>query len=195
MDKYKRYYGLAILAVVVILLLCLSYKLIEPSFSNNQKLKADVVQKTSELEGKRNEKRKVQAKIKQIKDLNTSIQKKIYAPVESDLGNDTLFFTLYNDIIEMVHANSVRIKSIDYTYSPNDDKFVEHGRDLYFVCDVDMELVSNYVNLGKLIQDIYQYPYYVLIRNIEVVPYSKDKSILLTNMSLRLYARTTPVDE
>ena len=100
-------------------------------------------------------------------------KKKIYSPVESDLGNDTLFFTLYNDLIEMIHANSVKIKSIDYSYNPASDKFVEFGKDVYFVCDVDMELVSNYVNLGKLIQDIYQYPYYIKINEMDIKPYEK----------------------
>ena len=112
--------------------------------------------------------------------------------MESDLGNDTLFFTLYNDLLEMVHSNSVKIKSIDYTYNPKEDKFVEFGKDIYFVCDVNMELVSNYVNLGKLIQDIYQYPYYIRINELDVTPYEKDKKVLVTNLSLRLYAHTAP---
>ena len=55
-----------------------------------------------------------------------------------------------------------------------------------------MDLVSSYVNLGKLIQDIYQYPYYIRINDIQIKPYNKDKKILLTKMSLRLYARTEP---
>ena len=69
--------------------------------------------------------------------------------------------------------------------------FVEQGGN-YFVCDVNLKLVSNYVNLGKLVQDIYQYPYYMKINNIDVYPYPKDKKILLTSMSVRLYAHTAP---
>ena len=114
--------------------------------------------------------------------------------MESDLGNDTLFFTLYNDVIDMLHANSVRIKSINYTYNPADDEFVKFGKDAYFVCDINLDLISNYVNLGKLIQDIYQYPYYVKINSIEVKPYIKDKKVLTSKLSLRLYANTEPKD-
>ena len=58
-----------------------------------------------------------------------------------------------------------------------------------------MELVSNYVNLGKLIQDLYQYPYYIKINELEVKPYEKDKKILISNLSLRLYAHTEPDSE
>ena len=109
------------------------------------------------------------------------------------MGNDTLFFTLYNDVIEMIHANSIKIKSIDYNYNPKGDKFVQSGKD-YFVCDVNVELVSNYTNLGKLIQELYQYPYYIKINELNVKPYSKDKKILISDLSLRLYAHTEPED-
>ena len=134
----------------------------------------------------------MQNKIANIKNSISGSQKKIYSPLEADLGNDSLFFTLYNDVIEMVHANSVKIKSINYNYNPETDAFVKFGKDVYFVCDINMEVVSNYVNLGKLIQDIYQYPYYIKINELEVKPYQSDKKVLVSNLSLRLYAHTTP---
>ena len=109
------------------------------------------------------------------------------------MGDDTLFFTLYNDTLELIHSNSVKIKTIDYTYNPKDDPFVLSGRNDYFVSDVKMELVSNYINLGKLIQEIYQYPYFIKIVEIDIKPYEKDKKILLTHMTLRLYAHTDPI--
>ena len=192
MDKYKRYYGVIVFCIAIILLIFGFVQLISPKVTELNNLKASIEQKqgqVSELENKLNI---VKQKIKKIKNSIISSQKKIYSPIESDLGNETLFFTLYNDVIEMIHANSVKIKAIDYTYNPETDAFVKFGKDIYFVCDVNMELVSNYVNLGKLIQDLYQYPYYIKINEIEVKPYQKDKKILITNLSLRLYAHTEP---
>ena len=194
MDKYKRYYGVIVFCVAIILLILGFVQLISPKVTKLNDLKASIEQKqgqVSELENKLNI---VKQKIKKIKNSIISSQKKIYSPIESDLGNETLFFTLYNDIIEMVHSNSVKIKAIDYTYNPETDAFVKFGKDIYLVCDVNMELVSNYVNLGKLIQDLYQYPYYIKINEIEVKPYQKDKKILITNLSLRMYAHTEPDD-
>lgn len=194
MDKYKRYYGVIVFCIAIVLLIFGLVQLISPKVTELNDLKASIEQKqgqVSELENKLNI---VKQKIKKIKNSIISSQKKIYSPIESDLGNETLFFTLYNDVIEMIHANSVKIKAIDYTYNPETDAFVKFGKDIYFVCDVNMELVSNYVNLGKLIQDLYQYPYYIKINEIEVKPYQKDKKILITNLSLRLYAHTEPDD-
>ena len=42
---------------------------------------------------------------------------------------------------------------------------------------------------------LYQYPYYIKINELEVKPYEKDKKILISNLSLRLYAHTEPDSE
>ena len=195
MEKYKKYYGVMLFVAVAFACVLGGYYLITPQINERANSESTLQQKQSILETKQGEKKRVINKLKQLKDSIAGSQKKIYSPVESDLGNDTLFFTLYNDLIEMIHANSVKIKSIDYSYNPASDKFVEFGKDIYFVCDVDLELVSNYVNLGKLVQDIYQYPYYIKINEMDIKPYEKDKTVLVTNMSLRLYAHTAPLEE
>lgn len=194
MEKYKKYYGVIGFCVALVLLIFLVVKVISPQVAELNSLKNDIEQKQTQVNSLQGKLDIVKQKIKKIKNSISSSQKKIYSPVETDLGNETLFFTLYNDVIEMVHANSVKIKAIDYTYNPEADAFVKFGKDIYFVCDVNMELVSNYVNLGKLIQDLYQYPYYIKINELEVKPYQKDKKILITNLSLRLYAHTEPDD-
>lgn len=195
MDNYKKYYGIIAFCIAIGLIIFGGVSFLNPKFGELATTKDTKLQKEQELAGKKNSLTIVQNKIKKIKSSISSSQKKIYSPVETDLGNETLFFTLYNDVIEMLHANSVKIKAIDYTYNPSGDSFVEFGKNIYFVCDVDMELVSNYVNLGKFIQDVYQYPYYIRINNIEVKPYEKDKKILLSKVSLRLYAHTSPEEE
>ena len=192
MDKTKRYQGLIIFSAAIIALFVVIYLIIAPKVQTMNNNYSQIAQQQDELEKKKQEQLNVMNKLKKLRDSIMNSQKKIYSPVESDLGNDTLFFTLYNDVIEMLHANSIKIRSIDYTYNPETDEFVKFGKDVYFVCDVNMEIVSNYVNLGKLIQDLYQYPYYIRINEIEVNPYAKDKKILVSHLSLRLYAHTSP---
>ena len=196
MEKYKRYYGIAAFIAIVLVSLFIAYKIVSPKIAAFSSLDSTLHTQTETLERVKNDVKIVQNKIKRIKDSISGSQKKIYSPVESDLrDNDSLFFTLYNDTIEMIHNNSVKIKSIEYKYNPEGDPFVENGKDKYFVCEIDLELVSNYTNLGKLIQDLYQYPYYIKICNISIKPLPRDKKILITNMSLVLYANTSPVDE
>ena len=97
----------------------------------------------------------------------------------------------------MITANGIKIKSIEPVFDPSGDPFVENGNKegrKYFICDVNLDLISSYVNLGKLIQEIYSYPSYIKINSLEIKPYNKDKKILLSKLSLRLYARTSPDD-
>lgn len=193
MEKYKRYLGVIVFAVIAIFVIVFAMQRLMIKYNELQTAKAEVQTVSQTLEQHKNMQNVVQMKMRKLKESVLTSQKKIYSPIE-DFGNDkndTLFFTLYNDVIEMVKSNAIKIKSIDYQYNPNGDKFVEQGT-TYFVCDVNMEIVSNYVNLGKLIQDIYQYPYYIKINKIEVLPYPKDKKILLSTISLRLYAHTAP---
>lgn len=192
MDRYKRFSGLIVFVIAVILMIFVAMSIIKPQYNDYNTNRDNVEQVQKTLEEKRLAKETIARKLKRLRESVMSSQKKIYSPVEENLENDTLFFTLYSDLIEMVHNNTIKIKSIDYEYNPKGDIFVAQNNSIYFVCDVNMEVVSNYVNLGKLIQDIYQYPYYIKINNIDVIPYPKDKKILLAKLSMRLYAHTSP---
>jgi len=192
MEKYKKYYGVIIFVATIVVFGLIAYYVISPRIVKFSSLRDSINTKEEELSGLQVKLNTVKTKIKKIKDSISGSQKRIYTPMESDLGNDSLFFTLYDDVIEMVRANNVKIKSIDYNYNPENDEFVKFGKDVYFVCDVNMDIVSNYINLGKLIQDLYQYPYYIKINSIETKPYAKDKKTLLSSLSIRLYAHTEP---
>lgn len=196
MNDLKRYYGIIIFLLGVILLIYFSFNFIK----SNVSVYLESSQKLGNMEASLAEVKKkeivVKNKINQLKSVKTTVlAKKIYAPNESALGTDSLFFVLYTDLIEMLRNNSVRIKAIDYKYNPEDDNFVLHGKDAYFVCDIDLKLSSNFVDLGKLIQDIYQYPYYIKIRGIKIVPYEKDRKILLSDLNIRLYSYVEPKED
>ncbi len=192
MEKYSRYYGILVFVIIVCLAGVFGYKTLTQAINGLSNATTKLEQKEKEFNRKLEEKKVVERKLEQIKNESVGVQKKLYAPADADLGNDTLFFTLYNDLIEMVHSNSIKIKAMEYTYNPESDNFVKFSKDLYFVSEVNMELVSNYTNLGKFIQDVVQYPYYIRIMNIDIKPYSKDKKILISNVCIRLYAKTSP---
>lgn len=195
MDKYSRYYGVIIFTVLVVVSFYFGFNSLSSAIRGVSNINSQVTQKEQELNLATEKKRTVEKKLRQMRNRATTVQKKVYAPADSDLGNDTLFFTLYNDLMEMIHSNSIKIKSMKYDYNPENDAFVKFSKETYFVCEVDMDLVSNYTNLGKFIQDLVQYPYYIRILNVDVEPYAKDKKILISNVGLRLYARTSPETE
>jgi len=194
MDKYKRYSGIFLFVVIVCIALFGLYLLLKPKFETLTSKEEILEKKQVALAAKSKEKKIVEDKIKKLETSLATSQKKVFSPVESDLGDDTLFFTLYKDLLEMIRANSVKIKSIDTVYNPKDDTFVVSGGGDYFVSDIKLELVGNYVNIGKVIEDLYQYPYYIKIVELDIRPHEKDKKVLLAQLSLKLYAHTEPVD-
>ena len=169
MDKYSRYYGIGVFAIAIALSAVLGTQLIMPGVTNITKAINDVKAKKETLVQKQQAKQNVEKKKKQLQNSVINAQKKIYAPADFDLGNDSLFFTLYTDLIEMIKSNSIKVKSMEYSYNPKDDQFVTNGKDVYFVSEIDLELITNYVNFGKFIQDIYQYPYYIKILKLNVI--------------------------
>ena len=197
MNKSSKYTGLIIFIVSVLaLILMIVFLLVMPKYKNSKNLDSNISKNQSILKQKRATQASVIEKKKNIQESLMKAHKKVYAPTETGLENETLFFTLYSDLMEMIHTNGIKIKSINYNYNPETDPFVkEGGKENYFVCDINMEIISNYVNLGKFIQDVYQYPYYIRINEIDIKPYPKDKKILISNISLRLYAHTQPQEE
>ena len=196
MDKYKKHYSLIVLIILAIGIIVAGVNILLPMQKKIESQEVKISNKQKEKSKLENDLKIVKARIKKIKDSIITAQKKIYSPQETDLGDETLYFTMYNDVIEMVHNNNIKIRTITQNPEVDGDPFKEFSNgSVYFVSDVEMELVSNYVNLGKLIQDLYQYNYYIKINNVDVYPYSKDKKILITKMSLRLYSRTEPMFE
>lgn len=194
MEKLKPYYGLIILILTAAISVFAITKVISPVVEDYKSYESKLLKKQDLLKKKQSRYNMVKETLKNLNNSVSSAQKKIFAPTESDLGDSSLFFAMYQELFELLHSNSIKIKSIESDYNPKDDKFVQYGKEDFFVSDVNLKLISNYKNLDKLLQDIYQYPYYIKINSLKVEPYAKDKKILLTDLSLRLYSRTEPVE-
>ena len=147
MDKYKRFLGvISFVAAVFVATFITIALIIKPMYASYMEQKESYETITQTYNQKKMQQANIQKKLTKLKESIMSSQKKIYSPLE-DIGNDTLFFTLYSDLIEMIHSNSIKIDSIEYQYNPEEDEFVKQ-KDQYFVCDVNLKLVSNYVNLN-----------------------------------------------
>lgn len=198
MGKYKKFYGVIVFLIIVVASVFFAVTEIQKKYNESTQLDTTIENSKKDLRELQGKKKIVDEKLAKIKDSILGAPKKIYAPVESGLDDDSLFFTLYNDALDMVTSNGIKIKSIKPVFDSINDPFVNEGNkngDNYYVCDVTMDLISNYINLGKLVQDIYSYPSYIRINSLDIEPYNKDKKILLSKLSLRLYARTSPIEE
>lgn len=114
--------------------------------------------------------------------------KVLFKPLESGLDAETMISSEFNEIITLMTSNAIKTRSIKYTYDPQDDNFVKGDPAKYSVCKLDMEMIADYSHFKNFIQDLYKHEHYLDIAKVEIVPYEKNKSILLINLQLKLYA-------
>lgn len=184
MQKYKE-----IILYTALVLLGLIYALvnIKPVALDLYHIEKDIKSKTVESADLE---RKLEAlKASEIEKMSVSgIAKNIYKPNESGMDTEGEFSTPFDDIIDMAKYNSIKIYSVQYAYNPPDDDFVKGAPDKYNVCQVTMELIADYSDFESFLKELLKYPYLLNIEKIELVPYTKNKKILLINMQIKLYA-------
>ena len=118
---------------------------------------------------------------------STKQLKNIYKPAEAGLDTEDSFTVVFDDLIEMARYNGIKIYSIEYVYNPPEDDFVKGASDKYNVCQLNMQVIADYLDFESFLREIYKYPYLVNINKIELAPYTKNKKILLINLQLKLY--------
>lgn len=114
--------------------------------------------------------------------------KKIYKPEIPGLNTESSFTIMFDDIIDIMKYNGIKIYSIKYTYNPAEDEFVKGAPEKYNVCQLDMEIIGDYNDLESFLKELYKYPYLVNVTKIELKPYMKNKRILIAALQIKLYS-------
>jgi len=114
--------------------------------------------------------------------------KKVYKSEEPGLDTESSFTVLFDDLIEMAKYNGIKIYSIEYVYNPETDEVVKGAPDKYNVCQLNMQMVADYLDLESFFKEIYKYPYLVNIDKVEITSYEKNKKMLLVHLQIKLYS-------
>lgn len=183
MRKYKD----AIL-YFTLLIVCFIYALstIKPPIVDIFMAEKGINEKTAEL----NEQ---QARLDKLLEnqrakMSQSVAKNIYKPEMSGLDPEASFSVMFDDIIDMIKYNGLKVYSIEYVYNPPNDLFQQGAADKFNVCQLNVALVGDYSALGSFIKELYKYPYLVNLDKIELTPYPKNRKILLANLQIVLYS-------
>ena len=78
----------------------------------------------------------------------------------------------------MAKSNNIKTYSIQYEYNPADDAFVAAQKG-YSVCLLKMKIIGSYRDFENFLTDLYKYPYLVSISSYDIVPYYKNKNVLI----------------
>lgn len=100
------------------------------------------------------------------------------------------FAPLSELVLSVAQQSGIRIRAIDYNYSPANDIIYKAQLPGYNVCELAIVAVGTYTEFQTFFKTMMKESYLTSIAEIEMTPWEKDKKILITNFKLRLYAKT-----
>lgn len=116
------------------------------------------------------------------------VDKDFFRPLEAGVDSESILASEFSEILQLMKSNTIKTRSVKYTYDPDDDNFIKGAGGKFSVCQLDMQMIASYANFKNFMKDLYKHEHYLDIANVEIVPYQKNKSILLINLKLKLYA-------
>ena len=123
---------------------------------------------------------------------NENLPKQFFKPVTLGLDTEAAISDEFGEILQLIRENKIKTRSIVYEYDPKDDNFVKNVPEKYQVCRVTAEMIANYSDFENLLRDLYKHEHYLEIQSIQILPYEKNKRILLIKLQIKLYAQRDP---
>lgn len=142
-----------------------------------------------------------QMKLDEINNSAASVAKKeeeasksdtqFYKPVMAGLDSEAAIAGEFSEILQLVRANQIKIRSIKYDYDKDiqDDAFAQNAGEQYNVARLNIEMIANYSNYDNFLKELYKHEHFLDLQQIEIVPYKKNKKVLLINCKIKLYAK------
>lgn len=188
-DFLKIYREALLFVILALLLIFAGVRQVKPKIGEYISTKNDVVQKKAaiaQIDTQLVAAQQQMAKLEKARIANGMIAKTIFQPRTLSLDNESGYSILFNDIFEMAKTNNIKTYSIQYEYNPADDAFVAAQKG-YSVCLLKMKIIGSYRDFENFLTDMYKYPYLISISSYDIVPYYKDKNVLLIKLGVKVY--------
>lgn len=123
---------------------------------------------------------------------NENMLKAFFKPINGGTDTESVISDEFAEILQLIRENKIKTRSINYDYDPQDDNFVKNVGNKYHVCKITAEMIGNYSSFENFLRELYKHEHFLEIAKIEIVPYEKNKRILLVNLQIKLYAQRDP---
>lgn len=189
-DKIKLFKNaIALIGLLIFVVVYLLIMKIVPSLQTISQTAAEYKNQSGMLAEKERLLDTKKQEVLKATDTNLKGTKDMYKPLESGLDAEGIVSAQFEDILKLLKANAVKTRSIKYEYNPADDPFVKGAGESVSACTLDMQMVATYKNFEGFIKDLYKHEHFLDISKIEIIPYEKNKTMLLINFKLKLYAK------
>lgn len=155
--------------------------------------KSDIDTKKEVLQTKEQELNKLQrARLEkeQKKKKHSDSGKIIYEVLGQQFTPEASFGIMFENILSNITNSGVRIRSIDYNYSPQDDKILMTNIEGYNACQLSFVAVGKYSQFQNFFKNLAKEKYLSSIEEIYLEPYDNDKTILIARFKIRLYTKS-----
>lgn len=115
--------------------------------------------------------------------------KKIYQPQTGETDSSIAFSSMFDTIMNFAKNADIKVRTIEFANAPESDKIVQNQSASCNSTLLNTEIIGTYTELQAFLRELYRYQYLVNIQKMEIVPYEKDKKILIAKLGLVLYAR------
>ena len=193
MKKYKEYamkfkvaLGILVAGLVIFIVLITQITPLVQKNLDAQKEYKQATEKLSDLERKlENLKKETQRKITQ----KENVTKAIFKPSIEGLDAEAAIAKEFGEILQILRENKIKTRALRYDYDPQDDNFVKNAASKYHVCRITADMIATYSDFENFLRDLYKHEHFLEISKIEIVPYQKNKRILLINAEIKLYSQ------
>lgn len=191
-EKLKQF----IVPIALLLLLVVGIGYLVPQIVTNVQsyngLQQEIQTKTATIQEKQTKLdnyRQKEQEMKKKEEETAKGEKPFYKPVMQGMDTEAVIAGEFAEILQLIRANQIKVRSIKYEYDPKDDAFVQGAAEKYNVARLKMEMVGNYSNYDNFLKEMYKHEHFIDLQSAEIVPYKKNKRVLLINFKVKLYAK------
>ena len=189
LKKFKI--ALAILGLSVVISIALIAKTV-PEIQKIVQIQQDTKTKSGELTDAERKLTELKSAAEKREVQDSNVLQMFFKPVSEGLDTEAAISDEFGEILQLMRDNKVKARSVKYDYDPQDDNFVKNAANKYHVCRVSAEMVANYADFANFVRELYKHEHFLDISKIEIVPYQKNKKILLVSFQIKLYAQRDP---
>jgi hypothetical protein len=126
------------------------------------------------------------------KERDANVIKAFFKPINTGLDTEGAISDEFEEIAQIMRNNKIKARSIKYDYDPQNDNFVKNAGNRYQVCQITANMIASYANFEGFLRDLYKHEHFLEISKIEILPYQKNKRVLLISLRIKLYAQRDP---
>ena len=189
LKKFKV--AVAILGLALIVSIAMIAKTV-PEIQKIVQIQEDTKNKSNDLADAERKLTELKAAAERKDEQDFSVLQMFFKPVSEGLDTEAAISDEFGEILQLLRDNKVKTRSVNYDYDPQDDNFVKNAANKYHVCRITAEMIANYADFANFVRELYKHEHFLDISKIEIVPYQKNKRILLISFQIKLYAQRDP---